>query len=273
MATRQASRYNAGMINLPQPEAIAALCRPAAQQVEVRVVEETGSTNADLMAALPALASPVLLLARHQTAGRGRAGRSWQSQAGQSLTFSLAWKFQRPLHALVGLPLAIGVALAETLASFGVDVKLKWPNDVLLQGRKLAGVLIESAAAGGSGSWAVIGIGINLDLDADSLARIERPAASLPWLAELDQNVLMAALLSTLAEALDRFEQQGLAAFTERWNQLHAHAGQAVIILEDGRVLHEGIGAGVDALGRFLLDTGDGRVAVMAGDVSLRPKE
>lgn len=272
MATPQGSRYNAGMTSILNSGQISALCRPAAGRVAVRVVEETGSTNADLMAALPGLSGPQLLIARHQTAGRGRAGRTWQSEAGKSLTFSLAWKFDRPIHALVGLPLAVGVALGEAFAGLGVEVGLKWPNDVLLQGRKAAGILIESAAAG-AGSWAVIGIGINLSLDTDGLARIDRPAASLAALAQTDRNLLMATLVSALAESLDIFGQQGLSPFTERWNRLHAYAGQPVVILENGRVLHEGIGAGVDEIGRFLLDTGAGRVAVMAGDVSLRPKE
>jgi BirA family biotin operon repressor/biotin-[acetyl-CoA-carboxylase] ligase len=271
MTSAARCRYNARMMNTPSAERIAALCRPDAHRVELRVVEETGSTNADLMAALPGLSAPLLLLAQNQTAGRGRAGREWLSVPGKSLTFSLAWKFGLPVHALVGLPLAVGVALAETLAAFGIEVRLKWPNDVLLQGRKLAGILIESAHAV-DGSWAVIGIGINMVLDA-AAARIGQPVASLPWLAELDRDVLMAALLSALAEALTLFERHGLSAFLQRWNGLHAYRGQTVMILDQGRLLHEGIAAGADALGRFLLDTAGGQVAVMAGDVSLRPKE
>jgi len=257
-------------------ERIAALCRSAAQHLDVRVVEETGSTNADLLAALPALAAPTLLLARSQTAGRGRAGRSWLSAPGKSLTFSLAWKFSLPVHALVGLPLAVGVAIAESLAMFNVQVRLKWPNDVLHEGRKLAGILIESAAAGHvphDASWAVIGIGINMALSESMSAEIGRPVASIPWLAELDQDMLMATLASGLAEALVQFEHEGLGAFTPRWNALHAYAGQPVMILDNGRVQQEGVAVGVDDIGRFLLDTPAGRQAIMAGDVSLRPKE
>jgi BirA family biotin operon repressor/biotin-[acetyl-CoA-carboxylase] ligase len=264
------------MTDTLSPERIAALCRPAAQHVAVRVVDETGSTNADLLAALPALSGPVLLQARRQTAGRGRAGRSWLSAEGKSLTFSLAWKFHLPVHALVGLPLAVGVALAEALAMFSIDARLKWPNDVLVQGRKLAGILIESAGAGSvphDASWAVIGIGLNIAVDERMAAEIGRAAAGIPWLADLDQNMLMATLLSSLAEALVQFEHEGLGAFIGRWNALHAHAGQAVVILDNGKVLHEGIGRGIDGSGRFLIDTAAGQVAVMAGDVSLRPKE
>ena len=257
------------------PGRIAALCRPTAQQIDVRVVDETGSTNADLLAALPTLTAPVLLIARSQTAGRGRAGRSWLSAAGKSLTFSLAWKFSLPVHALVGLPLAVGVSIAESLAMFNVQVRLKWPNDVLHEGRKLAGILIESASAGRAShdeSWAVIGIGINMALSDSMTAEIGRPVANIPWLAELDQDMLMATLASGLAEALVQFEHEGLGAFTPRWNALHAYAGQAVMILDDGKLQQEGVAVGVDDIGRFLLDTPSGRTAVMAGDVSLRPK-
>lgn len=252
------------------------LCRPAAQALSVRVVEQTGSTNADLLAALPQLTTPVLLIAKSQTAGRGRAGRNWHSEAGRSLTFSLAWKFNLPVQGLVGLPLAVGVALAEALELFQIKVALKWPNDVLYSGKKLAGILIESASAGHrphDASWAVIGIGINMRIDERAIAEIGAPVASIPWLAELDQDMLLATLASGLAENLVRFEQEGMSAFTDRWNALHAYRGQAVRILDGGRLLHEGMAVGVDEIGRFLLDGANGRVAVMAGDVSLRPRE
>lgn len=272
MTCPQGCRYNHGM--KLSPERISSLCQPAARRVVVNVVEETGSTNADLLSALPALDSPALLIARVQTAGRGRAGRSWLSTPDKSLTFSLAWKFQLPLHALVGLPLAAGVAIAEALAMFNVAVGLKWPNDVLYEGKKLAGILIETGSGGaGPHCWAVTGIGINMALDDAQIARIERPVANLPWLAELDQNMLMATLLNRLAEAMEQFEREGLAPFVPRWNALHAYAGKPVVILDGGRILHEGSAVGVDGIGRFLLDTANGRVAIMAGDVSLRPSE
>lgn len=269
----QACRYNVRMTLTS--ERIASLLRPAAQQIDVRVVDETGSTNADLLAALPSLAAPSLLIAKSQTAGRGRAGREWLSAPGKSLTFSLAWKFSLPVHALVGLPLAVGVSIAESLAMFNVQVRLKWPNDVLHEGRKLAGILIESATAAHvphDASWAVIGIGINIALSDSMSAEIGRPVANIPWLAELDQDMLMATLASGLAEAMVQFEHEGLAAFTPRWNTLHAYAGQSVMILDNGKLQHEGLAVGVDEIGRFVLDTPAGRKTIMAGDVSLRPK-
>jgi len=240
--------------------------------VAVEVVEETGSTNADLLARAGRLEAPLLLVARNQTAGRGRAGRSWLSSSAGSLTFSLAWRFKGGVQDLAGLPLAVGVALAETLDRLGVQVGLKWPNDVLRDGDKLAGILIETQAAPGGGVWAVIGIGLNLLMPDELEARIGRSVASLPWLARMERDELLAALLDGLAGALHEFERAGFAAFAARWNLRHAWQGETVTILDGGKLLHEGAAAGVDDAGRLLLDTADGRIAVLAGDVSLRVK-
>ena len=239
--------------------------------VAVEVVPQTGSTNADLLARAATLSAPLLLIAEHQTAGRGRAGRSWLSAPGHSLTFSLAWRFEGGLPALTGLPLAVGTALAETLGRLGQPVQLKWPNDLLKDGDKLAGILVETQAAA-AGTWAIVGIGLNLAMPDELEARIGRPVAAVPWLARMDRDALMAALLDGLAQALQAFAAKGFAAFSARWNLLHAYQGQPVTIVDRGAVLHEGLAAGADDGGRLLLDTEAGRIAIVAGDVSLRVK-
>jgi BirA family biotin operon repressor/biotin-[acetyl-CoA-carboxylase] ligase len=249
---------------------IAAQCRGG---IAIEVVSETGSTNADLLARLPGLAGPTLLLALSQTAGRGRAGRSWLSEAGSSLTFSLAWQFSGPLQRLVGLPLAVGVALADALAAQGVQVQLKWPNDVLKDGSKLAGILVETQAAPGGAIWAVIGIGLNLLMPDALEAQIGRPAAGAPWLARMDRASLMALITDALQTCLQQFEHAGFAAFSARWNSLHAYRNAPVSIIDGGTVLHTGLAAGVDDSARLLLDTDAGRIDILSGDVSLRLKE
>jgi BirA family biotin operon repressor/biotin-[acetyl-CoA-carboxylase] ligase len=251
----------------------AAIAALSSAGIAVEVVLETGSTNADLLARAPLLQAPLLLIAENQTAGRGRAGRSWLSSAAGSLTFSLAWKFEHGPQQLAGLPLAVGVALAETLARLGVQVQLKWPNDLLKDGDKLAGILIETQRAADSATWAIIGIGLNLAMPDELEQRIGRPVAALPWLAQMDRDTLMAALLDGLAAALREFAHGGFAPFAARWNLLHAWQGASVNIVDRGAVLHEGVAAGVDDAGRLLLDGAGGRSAIVAGDVSLRVKE
>ena len=104
-------------------------------------------------------------------------------------------------------------------------------------------------------------------------AQLGRSAAGAPWLARMEREVLVAALLDALADALRRFAVQGFAAFTAGWNLRHAWQGRPVLVLDNGQVLQEGMAAGVDDAGRLLLDTAEGRTAVLAGDVSLRVKE
>jgi BirA family biotin operon repressor/biotin-[acetyl-CoA-carboxylase] ligase len=244
----------------------------AAATVDIRTVASTGSTNADLMAAAQAdaLTRPTLLAAQMQTAGRGRAGRVWHTAPGAALTFSLAWKFHCPLQHLAGLPLAVGATLAAALAALGQPVQLKWPNDLLLDGAKLGGILIEIAGGkhAGDATWAVIGIGLNLALP--EALRSQVNGASATALLAIEREQLLATLLDRLAEALLEFERDGFAAFAPRWNACHAYADRAVRILDQGKILQQGVAVGVDEGGRLLLDTDAGRIAVSAGDVSLR---
>lgn len=253
-------------------DAIARHCAQCASHVAIEVVAETGSTNADLLQRITSAtpSSPVLRIAGQQSAGRGRAGRSWLSAPGATLMFSLAWRFKAPLHQLVGLPLAAGVALAEGIAAQGVPVQLKWPNDILKDGAKLAGILVETQVAPDGTVWAVVGAGINLLMPDELEADIGRTVAAAPWLAKMDHNQLMAVLLNRLSAALAEFDDTGFAAFSSRWNALQAWHGQPVRIVDQGQTLQEGLSAGVDDAGRLLLDTDRGRVAILSGDVSLR---
>ncbi len=249
--------------------AITVHCASSATHVAIETVAETGSTNADLLARIGALTAPVLRIADNQTAGRGRAGRSWLSKPGAALMFSLAWPFKGPLHKMSGLPMAVGVALAETITSLGVPVQIKWPNDLLRNGAKLAGILVETQKTD-DGIWAVIGCGLNLLMPDELEAQIGREVASAPWLAQMDRNQLMAALLSRLAAVLTEFDDTGFAPFAERWNTLHAWHGKEVVLLDNDAVVQQGRAAGVDDIGRLLLDTDAGRVEILSGDVSLR---
>jgi BirA family biotin operon repressor/biotin-[acetyl-CoA-carboxylase] ligase len=247
--------------------------------VEIEVVHSTGSTNADLRANLAHLSGPRLLVAENQTAGRGRAGRSWQAVSGSSLCFSLAWQFQGALSSLAGLSLVVGVSLAQTLTHEGWPVQLKWPNDLLKDGLKLGGVLIESVPVRSQSHavWAIIGIGLNTQRSENLCASVGHEIAALsmrPIAQPIDRNRLCAQLVDGLTQALQEFQQHGLKNFIAPWQQYHAYANQVVSITEQGRLLHEGIASGIDADGRLLLQSLTAPTqftAIAVGDVSLRP--
>ena len=253
-------------------ERIAAASLAARQGLAIDVLASTPSTNAELRTRVAGLQSPLLLAAEIQTAGRGRAGRSWRSAAGDSLCFSLAWRFQGALARLSGLSLAVGVAVAEALRAQGWPVRLKWPNDLLLEGAKLGGILIETVSrAADDGAWAVIGVGLNVYSNAERDAVLGDAVTSLDAAAHsIDRNLLLASIADALSAAMHEFDQQGLQPFVSRWHALHEHQNCAVRLIENGRLLHEGVARGIDHLGCLLLDTASGRVAITAGDVSLR---
>lgn len=258
------------------------------------IVDETASTNSDLMARMKALPRERASLGVHavraaynQTAGRGRQGRSWRATPGHALTFSLACVLPRPLAGLAGLSLATGVAVVDALARLAPSeagrLALKWPNDVLLDGRKLAGILIETAWSTPSASAAVIGVGINVRRDEALEAELDAAAAGLPPQpratppAALSQAIPDANLTDTLAvvvkaltDMIDRFGTQGFAPFMERWNACHAYADREVVLIEKGEPYARGIATGVDSSGQLLLSTDDGIRAIATGDVSLR---
>lgn len=252
---------------------------------DIDVLAECDSSNSRLMARAEAGApSGTVIVAERQTAGRGRRGRHWASAPGDSLTFSLLWRFP-PDTALDGLSLAVGVALARALEDLGIeDIRLKWPNDVLLHGRKLAGILIELVAPprAAQGPAAIIGIGLNLRLPADLPADVRAGAAALvdavdmmdtaPALLDLDANQLLAALLAALHAQLERFATAGFAALRGAWQQRHAHADLPVCLSDDFNPPRVGICRGVDADGALLLETADGLQRIVSGEVSLRPQ-
>jgi BirA family biotin operon repressor/biotin-[acetyl-CoA-carboxylase] ligase len=252
-------------------EKIIAHCATLTKQLQIEVVAQTGSTNADLMARAATLTKPTLLVAEAQTAGRGRAGRGWLSAPGSSLTFSLAWPFSISSQHLLGLPLAVGVALAEALSSMDVAVQLKWPNDVLRTGNKLAGVLIETSNQQKT-TWAVIGVGLNLLMPDELEQQIGRPVANATWLAQMDRNILLATIINHLVSCLQQFSTSGFSVFAPTWNALHAHAGQQVCIVDHDQIIRQGKALGVDNSGCLLLQDQNNVIwPIMAGDVSLRP--
>lgn len=262
-------------------ERLRTLLSASLQKLTIEVVAKTGSTNADLITHLRAAHKPTLPIVRvayQQTAGRGRHGRPWFAAAGDALLFSFAYKIARPPAELAGLSLAVGTAIVAGLrALMRTDthrLALKWPNDVLLDGAKLAGSLIETVRCTNTSSTVVIGIGLNLDgeaaLAAQLDARANPPAALARVLPAVAMTDVLAQVLNALATMLELFEKHGLAPFLQAWDADHAYTGKKVLILENGHEILRGVATGIDPYGRLLIDTGNGIQALASGDVSLR---
>lgn len=251
--------------------AIAAALGDVARRFDIDVLSRCDSTNAVLLARAEAGAPPgTAVIATEQTAGRGRRGRSWFAKPGDSLTFSLLWRFA-PDTAPAGLSLAVGLAVARALSKVGAgDLALKWPNDILRDGRKLGGILVELVP--GAPHAAVIGVGINLRLPAGMPEDLRAAAAALYMADETaDENALYAALLTELLAVLEIFAAQGFAALRPEWMARHAMQNVAVSLASDFAAPRTGICRGVDADGALLLDI-EGRVErILSGEVSLRP--
>lgn len=257
---------------------------PLLPGVVVEVAAQIDSTNAELMRrARAGRLTPTLLAAESQTAGRGRLGRPWDSRPGAigaALSFSLGLPMAPADWS--GLSLAVGLAAAEALHP---DVRIKWPNDLWVGGRKLAGILVETAGAGAPDAprAVVIGIGLNVlpqDGASASPGRPDRPGAAdgrgalfataPAWLQalrpDLDAPAALLALAGPLVQALRRFEREGFAPLVGRYAARDALAGP--VRLSDGT---EGVSLGVGAGGELRVQTADGVREVRTAEVSVRP--
>lgn len=211
-------------------------------------------------------------LAEHQTAGRGRHGRNWVSPFGRNVYLSLVWEFNSGAAALGGLSLAVGVAIARALQRNKIpDVELKWPNDVLWRGQKLAGILLELTGDAAGRCQVVIGVGVNVGMRAEEASAISQAWASLSDIVpDVSRNKVAGDLLDELLLMLENYEQEGFAALREEWESLHCHANREVEIRAGDNVT-VGIALGVNDQGALRLATESGETAVYGGEASLRP--
>ena len=253
---------------------IRAAAGDAAGTLNLRVEACCESTNTVLVElAREAAASGTVVAAEVQTHGRGRRGRGWESALGAALTFSLLWRFERGVAALTGLSLAVGVALVRSLRGLGSqEVMLKWPNDLVLPGGKLGGILIEVEGDALGPSTAVIGIGLNIRLSPAVRSRIDQPAVDLIQAGAdtADRNAILGALLRELWAGLAVFEQGGFAPFRNEWQSYHAQQDRPVTLLRPDGAQETGIARGVNDDGALLLDQGETTRVCLAGEVSLR---
>ncbi|HEU4621853.1 MAG TPA: biotin--[acetyl-CoA-carboxylase] ligase [Burkholderiaceae bacterium] len=239
----------------------------------VRVVECIDSTNSALMALAVSPSRPprVFLGALTQTAGRGRLGRHWLDSAGASLTASLGLELPISPAELAGFTLACGLAVRAAIATAGVDVALKWPNDVVApaSGAKLGGLLVEAQPVA-LGTWVVVGIGLNLQ-PSDASARFDATDLASLGGGYVDPNALAARVIAEIERTTDRFIREGFRPFRAAFDAAHLYHGRDVELRQDGQCVASGRFEGVGPGGEVLLrEAGGARRTHVVGDLSLR---
>lgn len=240
----------------------------------VAVLSVIDSTNQYLLDRIAEIESGDACVAEYQQAGRGRRGRKWFSPFGANLYLSMYWRLEQGPAAAVGLSLVIGMVMAEVLRELGADkVRVKWPNDLYLDDRKLAGILVELTGKTGDAAQIVIGAGINL-----VMRNVEESVVNQSWInlqeagISIDRNVLAVRLITELRSALALFEEEGLAPWLSRWDQLDNFINRPVKLIIGEREIF-GISRGIDMQGALLLEQ-DGVIKPwMGGEISLRSAE
>ncbi len=251
---------------LDEEEILAAL-----PEGRVSVLPVIDSTNQYLLDRISQLTSGDACVAEYQQAGRGRRGRKWFSPFGANLYLSMYWKLDQGPAAAMGLSLVIGIVMAEVLQKLGAeDVRVKWPNDLYLKDRKLAGILVELTGKTGDAAQLVIGAGINLKMREPSADSIDQGWINLQEAGvDIDRNQLTATLLQELRSALRQFEVEGLPPFITRWRRLDNFLDRPVKLLIGDQEIH-GIERGIDQQGALLLEQ-DGIIKpFIGGEISLR---
>jgi len=251
----------------------------AASRAHIEVCWQLESTNSELLGReAPSAGEYTVLLAENQLGGRGRRGRVWQARLGASLCLSLATRFEPLPRDMPSLTLVVGVCVRAALQSLGAeDVRLKWPNDLLIDDKKVGGILVELRAEAGGPAHVVIGIGLNLKLDADDRERIRNTGNEPADLASQGittaaRNTLAAVLINECVSGLELFRDAGFAPFFPTWSAADSLRDRAVTLI-DGQGQRTGIARGIDESGALRFEIAPGREEViLAGELSLRPK-
>jgi BirA family transcriptional regulator, biotin operon repressor / biotin---[acetyl-CoA-carboxylase] ligase len=260
---------------LNEAELARALTGDGSRWTELRVVEATPSTNADLAAVGRTTGREgLVLVAEHQTAGRGRLGRSWVTPARAAITMSVLIRPHNvPVARWPWIPLLSGLAVAAAVRQVaGVSAELKWPNDVMVEDRKLAGLLVERLddAVGAGRAAAVIGIGINVTTLNDELPAPLSTSLALESATTTDRNTVIKAVLRRLEGLLSEWEAgdgRPSSGLQTAYVSACSTIGQQVRVDLAAAESIEGVATGIDETGRLLVDTDSGQRAIGAGDV------
>ncbi|MBC8947527.1 MULTISPECIES: bifunctional biotin--[acetyl-CoA-carboxylase] ligase/biotin operon repressor BirA [Xenorhabdus] len=237
----------------------------------IEVMPVIDSTNQYILEKLTELDSGAACVAEYQYAGRGRRGRKWVSAFGRNLYLSMYWRLEQGPAAAIGLSLVVGIVIAEVLNRQGAErVKVKWPNDLYLDDKKLAGILVELTGKTGDAAHVVIGIGINVSMSSDQQRSINQNWTNLQQSGTIiERNKLVAEIIVELKKSLIQFENEGLTSFIPRWFELDNFINRSVKLIIGDQEVH-GIARGIDQQGALLLDINGVVVPYIGGEISLR---
>ncbi len=239
---------------------------------KLELIPVIDSTNQYLLERVNESEKGRVCVAEYQASGRGRRGRQWVSPFGSNLYLSMYWRLDAGMAAAMGLSLVIGIAAVEALEEMGIQgVKLKWPNDLYYQDKKLAGILVEMSGQAGGAANLVIGMGLNIGMP-DKQPDIDQPWTTLNQVCadiRLDRTQLALTLIEHWKTILADYEMMGLAGFVERWNRLDNFIGRPVKLLMGAREV-KGIVQGIDQQGGVVLETDNGLETYIGGEISLR---
>ncbi|MBG6029380.1 bifunctional biotin--[acetyl-CoA-carboxylase] ligase/biotin operon repressor BirA [Proteus columbae] len=235
------------------------------------VIPVIDSTNQYLIQRISELKSGDVCIAEYQSAGRGRRGRQWVSPFGRNLYLSMYWKLDQGPAAAIGLSLVVGVIMAEVLQKLGADgVKVKWPNDLYLNDKKLSGILVELTGKTGDVAHIVTGIGINIAMSKNQNEAINQQWINLEQVGiKIDRNELACEITNALREAFVQFEKQGLSVFIERWKRLDNFMDRRVKLIIGEKEIF-GIAKGINDQGALLLEQDGKIIPYIGGEISLR---
>ncbi|MBU2871021.1 bifunctional biotin--[acetyl-CoA-carboxylase] ligase/biotin operon repressor BirA [Colwellia sp. E2M01] len=260
-------------LQLLEKDKIISLLDPTNEKPLLEVHSIIDSTNDYLMRRLPnQVTTGQVCLAEYQSAGRGRRGRQWISPFGSQIYLSMYWYLEQGLSAAMGLSLVTALAVSDAVkAHSGVQVQLKWPNDIYLDGVKLAGILIDLDGQALEPSHCVIGIGLNLHMPEDVGKLIEQNWTDLQShsAVKVDRNELSAQLINSLQQRLQQYQHVGLSSMLDEWHLHDAFLNQRVKLITGERIT-QGICRGVNNQGALLLEVNGVVKPVYGGEVSLR---
>lgn len=238
----------------------------------LEVCQVVDSTNAYLLQkAVSGSPGGIACFAEYQQSGRGRRGRKWVSPFGSNIYLSLLWRFQEGAGRLGGLSLAVAVAVMRGLADCGLrNAGLKWPNDVLVNNKKLAGILLEVAGESNGPCHSVIGLGVNFDMPVQASNVIDQPWTDIRSCGiSTGRNIVAGRILHHLLLAIPQYLHGGLDAFREEWLKWDLMTNHSVVVLQ-GEDKRYGVARGIDDRGLLLIEDEQGIHSFSSGEVSLR---